>query len=231
MLDRLLETGARAKTSSWGGAVSVVVHGAIILLAVVSTATGKPPKFTRDGTHVIPINPPVPSAPTASTRHGHTGAGGSRGAVPLVPPVAVPTTIDAGIPGTITTPLGTGADTTLLSEIGSGTGGVPLGGTGLASEATVDVPVRTLVDRAPAYPEMLRAAGISGSVRVQFVVDTTGRAELPSVRVLESSHDQFTRAVLTTLRQSRFTPGEVAGRRVRTLVERSYRFDIEGSRR
>jgi len=78
---------------------------------------------------------------------------------------------------------------------------------------------------------MLRAAGIAGEVRVRFVVDTAGRAELSSVHVIESSHELFTRAVLASLRQSRFTPGEVSGRRVRTLVERTFRFDIAGGGR
>ena len=234
MLDRLLETGPRGRKSSWGGAVSVGVHCAIIALAVASTATGEPlPTFTHDDTHVIPLNPP--SSPAES---GRTGRGGGRTSapdidVPPIQPIDVPTTIGPQLPGTMPISTGPAIDNTLLAEIGgSGHGaGTALAGSGVATDATVDVPVRALLDRAPAYPEMLRAAGISGTVRVQFVVDTTGRAELSSVRVIESSHELFTRAVIASLRQARFTPGEVSARRVRTLVERSYRFDIaDGAR-
>ena len=161
----------------------------------------------------------------------HDGAGstGTRPTVPEIPTVDIPTTFDPTVPGTTPLSVGTGADTTLLSDIGGGgsSSGTTLGGTGVASDASLDVPVRALVDRAPAYPETLRTAGISGTVRVQFVVDTTGRAELSSVRVVESTHELFTRAVLAALRQARFTPGEVSGHRVRTLVERSFRFDID----
>ena len=233
MLDRLLETGPRGKKSSWGGAVSVVVHGAVIALAVVSTATGTPvPKFTDGGTHIIPINPPPPDLePRRTTRGGRTGGARTDGL--SIPNVDAPMTFDPTALDTPPVAVGVGADTTLLSEIGgAGNGpGAALGGAAIASDATVDVPVRSLDDRAPAYPEMLRAAGISGSVRVRFVVDTTGRAELSSVRVVESSHELFTRSVIASLRQARFTPGEVSGRRVRTLVERSYRFDIAGDAR
>jgi periplasmic protein TonB len=235
MLDRLLESGVQRRKSAWGGAMSVAVHVAIIALAVAGTATGTPgPTFTHRDTHIIAINPP-----TSAVEPGRVDRGG-RGSsevvsVPPVPTIDVPlpATFDPTLPGSVLVSTGSGADSTLLSEIG-GTGhgtGLALGGTSIATDATVDVPVRALADRAPAYPEMLRAAGISGSVRVQFVVDTTGRAELSSVHVVESSHDLFTRAVLTSLRQARFTPGEVSGHRVRTLVERSYRFDIASTAR
>ena len=234
MLDRLLESGAKGRKSSWGGTVSVVVHVAVIGLAVAATATGEPlPTFTHDDTHIIPIAPPPSPVESRHVDRGGERTGDTRPEVPSIPAVDVPTTFDATLPATTPVSTGSGADSTLLSEIGR-TGsnpGTTLGGTGIASDASVDVPVRALADRAPAYPETLRAAGINGSVRLQFVVDTTGRAELASVRVVESSHELFTRAVLRTLRQARFTPGEVSGRRVRTLVERVYRFDIASAAR
>lgn len=234
MLDRLLESGAREGNSSWGGAASVVVHGALIVLAVVSTATGQPlPKFTGDDTHIIPINPPPAPTTTAHAARGGRSAGGARTDAPTIPTIDVPATIESSIPTPPTAPDGAGDDASLLSEIGGGASGagMALGGAAVASDAVVDVPVRALVDRAPAYPETLRAAGIGGTVRVRFVVDTTGRAELSSVRVIESAHELFTRAVLASLRQARFTPGEISGRRVRTLVERSFRFDIAAGAR
>lgn len=231
MLDRLLESGARGKKSAWGGTASVVVHGALIALAVAGTAIADPViPYDPGGTPVIRLHPPVADGATSHPRDDGAGSTSTRTAGPAVPIVDVflPTTFDPTLPGSTFLSVGTGADTTLISAIGGeGSGsGTTLGGTGVAGDASLDVPVRALADRAPAYPETLRSAGISGSVRVQFVVDTTGRAELSSVRVVESSHELFTRAVLAALRQARFTPGEVSGHRVRTLVERSFRFDI-----
>ena len=230
MLDRLLESGVRRKKSAWGGAASVVVHSAIIVLVVAATAKGAPgPQLTYVGTPIVRLDPPPADVASRAVHRPGTGSTGTRTTVPQMPSVDIPTpTFDPTLPGTTPLPAGDGTDSTLLSEIGgSGSGsGITPGGTGVASDASVDVPVRSLVDRAPAYPETLRTAGISGTVRVQFVVDTTGRTELSSVRVLESSHELFTRSVLASLRQARFTPGEVSGRRVRTLVERSFRFDI-----
>lgn len=236
MLDRLLESGAQRRKSAWGGTASVVVHGALIALALAATARANP-VIDHDPEHIPVFRLQPPAADGTAGRRTHDAAGntGTPTTAPDIPTVDLPTTFDPTIPAAIpvSTSTGLGVDSTLLSEIGGGGSGprTTVGGSAVATDASVDVPVRALVDRAPAYPETLRAAGITGTVRVRFVVDTAGRAELSSVRVIESSHELFARAVLAALRQARFTPGEVAGHRVRTLVERSYRFDIAGAAR
>jgi periplasmic protein TonB len=233
MLDRLLETGPRRGRSAWGGTVSVVVHGAIIALAVAATATATPaPPFVRRDPEIIRLAPPATDEPTGPRIRGDARSATTRTALPLIPTLDFLPSIDPKLPVATALPAGS-TDPALLSEIGGdGLGpGPTVGGSALATDATVDLPVRALVDRAPAYPETLRAAGIAGTVRIRFVVDTAGRAELSTVRVIESSHELFTRAVLASLRQARFTPGEVSGHRVRTLVERAYRFDIAGGAR
>ena len=78
----------------------------------------------------------------------------------------------------------------------------------------------------PRYPAMLQSAGVEGSVRAQFVVDTLGRVEPGSFRALESSHDLFTAAVRDALGRARFKPAELGGHRVRQLVEQSFSFSI-----
>lgn len=78
----------------------------------------------------------------------------------------------------------------------------------------------------PRYPEALRSAGISGRVLVQFAVDTAGRVELQSVRVLESTHEQFERAVRDVLPRYRFVPAEVGGKRVRMTAQMPFEFAI-----
>jgi len=233
MLDHLLETGARRKKSAWGGMLSVGVHAAILALAFAVTATAKPaPRLVREVPRVIRVAPPPTDHASAPAGPADAHGTNTSTALPRLPTVDIPQPTDPSLPTSAPLPAN-GGDTTLISEIrGGGSGAAPtVGGTSLATDATVDLPVRALVDRAPAYPETLRAAGIDGMVRVQFVVDTTGRAELSTVRVIDSSHELFTRSVLASLRQARFTPGEVSGRRVRTLVERAYRFDIAGSGR
>ena len=79
---------------------------------------------------------------------------------------------------------------------------------------------------APRYPDALRLGGVEGEVLVQFVVDTAGRAEVSSFKVLKSSNDQFTRAVENALPLMRFVPAEVGGRKVRQLVQQPFTFSI-----
>lgn len=76
------------------------------------------------------------------------------------------------------------------------------------------------------YPDMLRAANVEGEVLVQFVVDTTGRADLGTFKVLKSSHDLFTAAVRSALNSMRFYPAEIGGRKVKQLVQQPFTFTL-----
>ena len=71
----------------------------------------------------------------------------------------------------------------------------------------------------PQYPEGLRRFALAGTVRALFVVDTLGRVEPESVRLLTVSHPLFGAAVRATLPRMRFEPARVGGRAVRQLVE------------
>jgi protein TonB len=78
----------------------------------------------------------------------------------------------------------------------------------------------------PRYPDILRQAGVEGEVLAQFVVDTTGRAEPGSYKVLKSSHDLFAQSVRSALPGMRFIPAEVGGRKVKQLVQQPFAFAI-----
>jgi periplasmic protein TonB len=78
----------------------------------------------------------------------------------------------------------------------------------------------------PRYPSMLQSAGVEGDVHARFVVDTLGRVESGSVRVLDATHDQFEAAVRTALTRARFKPAEAGGHKVRQLVEQTFTFRI-----
>jgi protein TonB len=78
----------------------------------------------------------------------------------------------------------------------------------------------------PRYPDILRQAGVEGEVLAQFVVDTTGRAEAGSYKVLKSSHDLFAQAVRSALPGMRFIPAEVGGKKVKQLVQQPFAFTI-----
>lgn len=91
----------------------------------------------------------------------------------------------------------------------------------------VEKPATPLAEnRAPDYPEQLRALNIEGVAVVQFVIDTTGRADPASFRVLRTAHEGFAQAVRTVLPHWRFHPAEVGGRKVRVLVQQPIEFTL-----
>ena len=57
---------------------------------------------------------------------------------------------------------------------------------------------------APHYPDELRGAGVEGAVVATFVVDTTGRVDVRSVRITSSTDPQFSRAVCAAVPRFRF---------------------------
>jgi TonB family protein len=82
---------------------------------------------------------------------------------------------------------------------------------------------------APAYPLALLREGVQGSVTTQYVVDTSGYADTSSLKVLRSSHPDFTASVRSALPYMRFFPAKVGDKRVRQLVEQEFSFRIEAA--
>lgn len=78
----------------------------------------------------------------------------------------------------------------------------------------------------PRYPDDLQRAGIEGSFVVQFVVDSTGRVDAKTLAFPENTQPGFLHAVKEALLRSRFLPAELAGIRVRQLVQQQFSFVI-----
>lgn len=80
------------------------------------------------------------------------------------------------------------------------------------------------------YPLLLRRAGISGFVLIEFVINTSGRVEPSSIRIVSSSHAAFESAARETIRASIFRPGRVWGTVVRVLVQQQIDFHFVADR-
>lgn len=75
------------------------------------------------------------------------------------------------------------------------------------------------------YPDSLYGSGISGRVLVEFVVDTTGNVEKPTVGIVSSSHPAFAQAALDALRTASFRPAIRNGLPVRQIVQLPFIFE------
>lgn len=236
MLDTLLESKATRSRRSGGTLASTLVHAALFAGAITVTArdatvrparpdevvlppvvVGRPPEAPAS-TRPLPPNRAAPSTPTAPRLP----------TVDRVPDQIPPIDVEVSVPiasneeaargttGTIGQPSGGGP--------GSGLTGPP---DGVLEERYVDRPPRILGSPVPpVFPMQLREQGRGGRVAIQFVIDTLGRAEMTSLRVVEASDPLFIQAVRAVLPRYRFSPGEVGGQRVRTLVQLPFDFTL-----
>lgn len=76
----------------------------------------------------------------------------------------------------------------------------------------------------PKYPQQLRDAHIEGEVLAQFVVDTTGRVDMNTFKVLKSDNALFSDAVRTALAEMQFDPALVGDRPVKQLLQQPFEF-------
>jgi len=209
MLDRLIESGARATAPRHAvpsGVIAVVAHAVIVAGAVWATlapagaAEREPIPVTVDWPEPLErdrardATPEIPGPPETTID------------APSVPPVGLPS-IDPGGPIEPFLP----AHGVAAGAASDGADSAPV------AWLSVEEPPALLAGPPPVYPEMLRAAGIPGRVVLQVVVDTLGRAER-AVTVVESSNRGFDAAALAYVRAARFRPGRVRGRAVRVLV-------------
>ena len=107
------------------------------------------------------------------------------------------------------------------STSGTGAQGNDMAPTGneVFMEAIVEEKPAVLSGPTLQYPELLRQAQIQGRVLVQAIIDTLGRAEPPSVKVLQSPNPGFDQSAKSYVTKALFRPARVHGRAVRVLLQ------------
>ena len=79
---------------------------------------------------------------------------------------------------------------------------------------------------APAYPPRMLDQKMSGFVRAEWVVQPDGYADTSTLRIVESTHDDFAQAVRDALPFMRFSPAKIGRRTVSQLVQQEFTFRI-----
>jgi TonB family protein len=85
-------------------------------------------------------------------------------------------------------------------------------------------PAVLLSQNTPEYPAALLSAGLTGVVTLEFVIDTTGKVEAGSIRVIESSHPAFANAARAAVLGARFRPARLLRHPVRQITRQRVRF-------
>ncbi len=95
---------------------------------------------------------------------------------------------------------------------------IVVSGNEVYAEALVDERPALLSAPAPVYPALLKQAGIQGRVILPAVIDTTGRVEPASVRIMKSPHPAFDQPTRDWVLKALFRPARLHGRGVRVFI-------------
>ena len=208
MFDMLRESGHRPSLlPSWGKGVAVTLH--VLILGALWRAPASPAPV------VVPTITELPPLEPTTTKTN------SNGGVPVPPIIRIEGDPPPLPPIDFTKIIGTTLSTPLTnSGYAPGPVSAPLlPGDGVYLPSLVQDSPELLSAPTPAYPPLLRAAGVQGEVIVTAVVDTLGLAENGSVRIVRSDNPGFDAAALATVRAARFRPARMYGRAVRVLVQ------------
>ena len=230
MFSNLVESKPKSSRRSSGGAIlSFIAHYGLVLALIYTSAeaaTGSnAPReekidFIEPESPVVKNEPPPPELVAAPLP--------PKSVPVLVAPIDVPNTIpEIDLTVRPTDPRDFERRATERSE--------PVGTGGKQAEPDLPFYVESQLEKpasmapnsaGPVYPDILRQAGVEGEAVVSFVVDSTGRVDLGTFRVIRSTHELFTAAVKSALPRMRFIAAELGDRKVRQLVQQPYSFTI-----
>lgn len=234
MFNNLLESKAQKQKTTGGSFASFVLHGILLWAAVVATANAgeklaEAKEQKIDFVEVKKDEPkPEPEKPKEIPKDV-TVAPIAKGFQVLTAPINIPDVIPEIDLSKSVTNEGDFTGKGVAGGRGNGVVGgiVPTDQSQTYFEFQVEKPVVGVPGSGPRYPEILKSAGVEGEVLAQFVVDTTGRADVSSYKVLKTSHELFALAVKNALPGMRFLPAEVGGKKVKQLVQQPFVFNIQ----
>jgi periplasmic protein TonB len=235
MFDNLIESRARKQKRAGGTLMSAFIHVVVISAAVYATAHAsqeleKPKAEKVEFVTVKKDDPPPPKDQPKPPPDVVMKAPPPKGFQVLTAPIKIPDVLpDIDLSKKVTNEedfSGKGQAGGIAKGVVGGTP-APVNSDQTFFEFQVEKQVAPFPgNSAPRYPDMLRSANVEGEVLAQFTVDTTGRAEMSTFKVLKSTHDLFTAAVKSALPNMKFYPAEVGGKKVKQLVQMPFQFSL-----
>lgn len=103
----------------------------------------------------------------------------------------------------------------------------------MSTEASLPTPVpifqltqtpRFLHREVPVYPEVMRAQGVTGVVKLEVLIDKEGRVR--TIRILKSAGENFDEAAKRAILASNFYPAEINNEAVAVLLRLPVKFNL-----
>ncbi len=227
MFDNLIESNPRKRQGGRFGSsttLSILFHGLLVAAAVKATiAAGEQFKESKLDTTMVFIQP---EEKKQEEQKPEVKLEEPKGFTALLAPVNIPTNIPP-------INLNEKFDPKDFSGVGIEKGISALSATDVKIdpgqafiEAVVDEKPERITTLTPDYPDLLRQAGIEGTVVVEVIIDTTGHAEPSSLRIVQSTNKAFELSARDAVLKSMYRPGRVRGQAVRVLVQVPISFSI-----
>ncbi len=207
-----------------GGALSFLIHGALIVAAVYATLSVtravEAPRVIVDIALQEQKAPPPPVTELPRLAPPPTGFA----------TLDIPTVVLSEIPPPSREPF----DPTRFSGIGLAAAAPVIRDAAPRAPEPEAVYDETLVEElpqrvsgdVPRYPRMLQAARITGQAIVECIVDTLGLVEPGSIRTVRATHELFAKAAREAVATWQFRPGRIAGQPVRARVNLPINFGL-----
>jgi protein TonB len=231
MFNNLIESKPQRKGGIGGTFVSVALHAIIITLAVYVTAHAGEKIVEKNRQEDVVFAkapeppPPPPDEPKPPPPDVVAAPPPPKGFQVLTAPINIPDKIqDVDLSKAVTDE----KDFSGKGVAGGKANGV-VGGVAQTDQPYFEFQVeKPALPREgnpnPKYPSMLESSRVEGEVLAQFVVDTLGKADMSTYKVLQSSNDLFSSSLKTTLPQWRFYPAEAGGHKVKQIVQLPLKF-------
>jgi protein TonB len=232
MFNQLIESKPQKQKMAGGTVFSVVLHTFLIAAAVYATARAgvKDEKSKAEKIQFVEMKkepPKVPDKPPPPKE------------VVVKPPppkgfqvLRAPLKIDIKIPEIDLSKSITNESDFSGKGVKGGTGSGVVGGVGPVTNQTyfefqVEKPAEMIQDGTkPKYPSVLESSGIAGEVQAQFVVSSSGKADMDTFKVLKSTNELFTQSIKSYLPRAHFSPAQIGGKPVNQLVQQSFQFAV-----
>ena len=228
MFRTLVESDGKRRRRPGGTILSLLAHYALILGAIYASAeattVADSPRMEKvEFIAEVEVKKPEPPPPEIAVAPPP-----ARRTPLMIAPLVIPSVL----PDIDLTQRATDPRDFIVTEPGNADTSGVVRSTGVDEKAAyssfqVERPVMQAPNSAtPAYPDVLRRAGVEGEALVSFVVDTTGRVEPGSFKVIRATHELFAASVRSALARMRFIPAEIGDQKVRQLVQQPYSFAI-----
>lgn len=229
MFTTLIESRRTQERRIGGTTVSVLVHAAVITFGVYVTAQAREAPVAETAETPIIFALPADAPPNTAPRPPNRDAGGlppRKGLQTLVPPIEIPDHLPAiDLTREITNADDVRGRVAFHDAAYGADDGARPSGDHTYFEFQVEKPALARDGNpAPRYPSMLESSRVAGEVVAQFVVDTTGKADMATFRILQSNNELFSAALESVIPRWRFLPAEAGGRKVKQIVQVPVRF-------